>query len=88
MEKYVIPRKKRRHLVVEESVHDAVHFYALQQGISMVEATFRLLKLGLAQTVNLPISKNKIDKYRLAETAAEKLRRWFHRDQDYGSPVS
>jgi hypothetical protein len=81
MERYIVPRRKRRHLVVEENVHVAVHLYAGLRGISLVEATYQLLKLGLAQAVNIPIPKHEIDRYRITEPVAQKLQRWLHKNR-------
>ena len=55
MEKYVIPRSRRRHLVVSDSVHEAVMMYATGRRLSLVEATYGLLKLGFIQEYDLPV---------------------------------
>jgi hypothetical protein len=78
MKRYIVPKKNRRYLVVEESVHDVVSLYATLRGISIVEATFQLLKLGLSQAIGAQIPKSEINNYCIAEPLAEKLCRWFH----------
>jgi len=55
MERHVIPRNIRRHLVVPDSVHETVMMYAAGRQLSLVEATYRLLKLGFIQEYNLPV---------------------------------
>ncbi len=52
MRKYVVGRNQK-HLVVSETVHMAVRMFAKEKGLSMVEATFELLRLAFAQVYGL-----------------------------------
>ena len=52
MRKYVVGRNQK-HLVVSETVHMAVQMFAKEKGLSMVEATFELLRLAFAQVYGL-----------------------------------
>jgi len=79
MEKYIIPRNKRRHLVVSDSVHQAVGAYASQRKLSLVEATYRLLKLGFIQEYDLPVPGTEVDQYEIQKPWAVDFRRWFRR---------
>jgi hypothetical protein len=79
MEKYIIPRNKRRHLVVSDSVHEAVRAYATGRELSLVEATYRLLKLGFIQELELPVPDDEVDKYEIKKPPALDFRRWFRR---------
>lgn len=79
MEKYVIPRNKRRHLVVSEDVHQAVSAYAAGRQLSLVEATYHLLKLGLIQECNLLVPDDEADRYEIQKPSALDLKRWFRR---------
>ena len=79
MKKYVIPRNKRRHLVVEEDVHSVVCVYARKQNVSLVEATYRLLKLGLCQAYDLQITDDEIDQYKIKKPIDFDLRNWLRR---------
>jgi len=55
MERYVIPRNRRRHLVVSDTVHEAVSTYAAGRQLSLVETTYRLLKLAFIQGYDAPV---------------------------------
>jgi len=79
MEKYVIPRNRRRHLVVSDTVHQAVSAYAAGRQLSLVEATYHLLKLGLIQECNLQVPDDKVDKYEIKKPSALDFKRWFRR---------
>jgi len=79
MEKYVIPRNRRRHLVVSDTVHEAVSAYAAGRQLSLVEATYHLLKLGLIQECNLQVPDDKVDKYEIKKSSALDFKRWFRR---------
>jgi hypothetical protein len=57
MERYVIPRSRRRHLVVSDSVHEEVMTYATWRQLSLVEATYRLLRPAFVQEYDSPIPK-------------------------------
>ena len=79
MEKYVIPRNRRRHLVVSDSVHEAVSAYAAQRQLSLVEATYRLLKLGFFQEYDLQVPDDEVDKYEIKKPSVLNFKRWFRR---------
>ena len=79
MKKYIVPRNKRRHLVVEEDVHSVVCSYASQQNVSLVEATYRLLKLGICQAYDLTIPDDEIDQYMIKKPIDFDLRNWLRR---------
>jgi hypothetical protein len=79
MEKYVIPRNKRRHLVVSDDVHQAVSTYAAGRELSLVEATYRLLKLAFIQEYDYPVPDDKVDRYEIKKPSAFDFRRWFRR---------
>ena len=79
MEKYVIPRNRRRHLVVSDNVHEAVSAYATQRQLSLVEATYRLLKLGFIQEYDLRVPDNEVDQYEIKKPSALDFKRWFRR---------
>jgi len=79
MEKYVIPRNRRRHLVVSDSVHEAVSAYAAGRQLSLVEATYRLLKLGIITEYGLPVPDDEVDQYEIKKPSALDFRRWFRR---------
>lgn len=79
MEKYVIPRSSRRHLVVSDSVHQAVSAYASQRQLSLVEATYHFLKLAFIQQYDLPVPDNEVDQYEIKKPSALDFRRWFRR---------
>ena len=46
MFKYVVG-KQQKHLVVSEQVHQLVKEYAREKNLSMVEATYELLRIAL-----------------------------------------
>ena len=79
MERYVIPRNRRRHLVVSDTVHQAVSAYAVGRELSLVEATYRLLKLGLIQECNLQVPDDEVPKYEIKKRSALDFKRWFRR---------
>ena len=79
MEKYVIPRNGRRHLVVSDSVHEAVSAYAAGRELSLVEATYHLLKLAFIQEYDLPVPDDEADKYEIKKPSAFDFKRWFRR---------
>ncbi len=79
MEKYVIPRNRRRHLVVSDSVHEAISAYAAGRELSLVEATYRLLKLGVIQEYDLQVPDNEVDQYEIKKPSALNFKRWFRR---------
>lgn len=79
MERYIIPRNKRRHLVVSDSVHEAVSMYAIQRQISLVEATYHLLKLGFIREYDLRVPDDEVDQYEIKKPPALDFKRWFRR---------
>ena len=53
--RYTLPEKgERKHLVVSPEVHQTVQLYAREQGITITEATFRLLKIAFSEVYGLP----------------------------------
>ena len=79
MEKYVITRNRRRHLVVSDTVHQAVSAYAAGRQLSLVEATYHVLKLGLVQECNLQVPDDEAHKYEIKKRSALDFKRWFRR---------
>ena len=79
MGKYVVPRNKRRHLVVEDNVHLVVRMYAKERDLSLVAATYRLLKLGFNQDLGLKIADDEIDRYVVKKPLGFDWKSWFHR---------
>jgi len=43
---------------VSEQIHELVKMYAEENGLTMVEATFKLLRIALANVYNLELRKN------------------------------
>lgn len=58
MLKYVVGRNQK-HLVVSENVHTAVKMFAEEKGLTMVEATYELLRLAFAQVYGLDMDLNR-----------------------------
>ena len=54
MYKYVVG-KKQKHLIVSEQVHALVKMYAEENNLTMVEATYELLRVAFAKVYNLEI---------------------------------
>jgi hypothetical protein len=79
MKKYIIPRNKRQHLVVEEGVHNAIRLYASQRQLSIVEATYRLLKLGFCHEYGLHVADDDFDEYQIKKPLAFDFKNWFRR---------
>jgi hypothetical protein len=77
MGRYIIPRNKRRHLVVSEGLHQVVLLYASERQPTAVEATYRLLKLGLCREYNLPVTNSDVDEYEIKKLGPFDLQRWF-----------
>jgi hypothetical protein len=77
MERYIIPTNKRRHLVVSEGVHQVVLLYASDRQLTVVEATYRLLKLGLCCEYNLPVTNSNVDEYEIKKPGPFDLQRWL-----------
>ena len=57
MRKYIVG-KNQKHLVVSEQVHDLVKMYSRDKGLSMVEATYELLRIAFAKVYDLNTSTN------------------------------
>lgn len=57
MYKYVVG-KKQKHLVVSEQVHEMVKIYAKEKNLTMVEATYELLRVAFAKVYNLELGDN------------------------------
>jgi hypothetical protein len=64
---------------VSEDIHDVVSLYAYQRQLTLVEATYRLLKLGIIWEYQLPIPNDEVDKYEIKKPSALDFRRWFRR---------
>ncbi|MCJ7575499.1 MAG: hypothetical protein MUO80_02300 [Dehalococcoidia bacterium] len=79
MERYVIPRNKGRHLIVSEGVHQVVLLYATERQLTLVEATYRLLKLGLCHEYNLPVPDSNVDRYEMKKPPLLDIDRWFRK---------
>ena len=58
MRKYIVGRNQK-HLIVSENVHAAVKMYAREKGLSMVEATYELLRLAFAQAYGLDVDPDR-----------------------------
>jgi len=52
MYKYIVG-KKQKHLIVSEQVHQMVQQYARDKDLTMVEATYELLKIAFGKVYNL-----------------------------------
>ena len=57
MHKYIVG-KKQKHLIVSEQVHATVKMYAKEKNLTMVEATYELLRVAFAKAYNLESSDN------------------------------
>ncbi len=57
MYKYIVG-KKQKHLIVSEQVHESVKMYALEKNLTMVEATYELLRVAFAKVYNLEQGEN------------------------------
>ena len=57
MYKYIVG-KKQKHLIVSEQVHALVKMYAEENNLTMVEATYELLRVAFAKVYNLEPSDN------------------------------
>ena len=57
MYKYVVG-KKQKHLIVSDQVHQAVKDYASEKNLTMVEATYELLKMAFAKVYNIELEDN------------------------------
>ena len=66
-------------MVVSEDVHDVVSLYAYQRQLTLVEATYRLLKLAFIQEYDLSVPDNEVDKYEIKKPSALDFKHWFRR---------
>ena len=57
MFRYLLRRKPRKSLMVEHKVHSLVVFYARKNNITVVEATYELLRAGLATMAGIPLDE-------------------------------
>jgi len=57
MGKYVVSRNDRKRLIVSRGVHAAIKVYARDNGITMVEATFRLLRAGIIKIMGFEVEE-------------------------------
>jgi len=57
MRKYIVGRKQK-HLIVSEEVHAAVKLYAVEHHLTMIEATYELLRAAFAKVYNLELGEN------------------------------
>jgi hypothetical protein len=79
MERYIISRNKRRHLVVSDDVHQALLLYASERQLTLVEATCRLLTLGLCHEYDLPTTNSNVDEYEIKKPRLFDLQRWVRK---------
>lgn len=56
MHKYIVG-KNQKHLIVSEEVHAAVQMFAKERKLTMVEATYELLRIALSNIYELEIDK-------------------------------
>ena len=57
MYKYVVG-KRQKHLIVSEQVHQLVKDYAHEKNLTMVEATYELLRIALTKVYNIEPGKD------------------------------
>ena len=57
MRKYIVGRKQK-HLIVSEEVHAAIKMYAVEQNLTLVEATYELLRVAFAKVYKLELGDN------------------------------
>ncbi|MFC1985428.1 hypothetical protein ACFLWC_00365 [Chloroflexota bacterium] len=57
MFKYVVG-KEQKHLIVSEQVHQLVKTYAEEKNLTMIEATYELLRIALTQVYNVKPDEN------------------------------
>lgn len=57
MYKYIVG-KKQKHLIVSEQVHESVKMYAKEKNLTMVEATYELLRIAFAKVYDLEQGEN------------------------------
>ncbi len=54
MRKYIVG-KNQKHLVVSEDTHAVVTLYAKENGLTMVEATYNLLRIAFAEIYGMEL---------------------------------
>jgi len=54
MHKYIVG-KNQKHLIVSEEVHSTVKMYAEERKLTMVEATFELLRIAFSKVYGLEL---------------------------------
>ncbi len=57
MRKYIVG-KKQKHLIVSEQVHATVKMYAKEKNLTMVEATYELLRVAFSQVYGSELEKD------------------------------
>ncbi|MFC1953818.1 hypothetical protein ACFLWR_06820 [Chloroflexota bacterium] len=57
MRKYIVGRKQK-HLIVSEEVHAAIKLYAVEHHLTMIEATYELLRAAFAKVYDLELDDN------------------------------
>jgi hypothetical protein len=57
MFKYIVG-KKQKHLIVSEQVHQLVKTYAQEKNLTMVEATYALLKIAFEKVYDFKLTDN------------------------------
>ena len=57
MYKYVVG-KRQKHLIVSEQVHEQIKLYAKDKNLTMVEATYELLRVAFAKVYNVELDEN------------------------------
>ena len=57
MRKYIVG-KKQKHLIISERVHATIKMYAKEKNLTMVEATYELLRVAFAKIYNLDLGDN------------------------------
>lgn len=57
MRKYIVG-KAQKHLIVSENVHATVKMFAGEKKITMVEATYELLRIAFSQVYGFELKEN------------------------------
>lgn len=57
MRKYIVG-KKQKHLIVSEKVHATIKMYAEEKSLTMVEATYELLRIAFAKVYGLELEED------------------------------
>ena len=56
MHKYIVG-KNQKHLVVSKKVHATVKMFAEEKGLTMVEATYELLRIAFSKAYGLKLEE-------------------------------